>query len=418
MNQDTLLPDQGLARSGKVVAGAPLRRRSFLRHYAMIFFAPILLTALFTSMLHIFLWRVQETTGPISAAQLQERTGDLYGPALIYRPFAYKLERYRLRSPDILLVGSSRVMPFAGEVFTAPVLNAGGSGNTLEQAAAFTRAAVALHKPKAVLLGLDFWWFNPNRGDEIGTTGDTSDDVDLSLTQLVAPLRWISDGNLHASSFFEAFFPFQELSSGIGAFAKFGGRGWDIYGRYDYGTLLDGGMKSDDRQFKRTLKRLQSAKNTSKMSVRAAPSADAIKALRELVSELQAQSIEVTLLLPPLANAVREAIEQNAENRLIPLWRDAVIDLGFRVFDFTDSRLLKSNDCEFVDGFHGGEVIYLRILDAISNFDNSALAKSIDRDMISGLITANSGHARIAELRDHDVPPEVDFLDLGCQKTL
>lgn len=154
------------------------------------------------------------------------------------------------------------------------------------------------------------------------------------------------------------------------------------------------------------------------MSIRVAPSPAAIQELRKLVLELEAQSIEVTLLLPPLASSVLGAIEPNAENRLIPLWRDAIVDLGFRVFDFTDSRLLKSSDCEFIDGFHGGEVTYLRILDAISNFDNGALAKSIDHDMVRALIAANSGNARIAELRDHDAPPEVDFLDLGCQKTL
>lgn len=367
--------------------------------------------------LHIFLWRVQETTGPVSAAQIQDQTSALYGPALVYRPFAYKLERYRLKSTDILLVGSSRVMAFAGEVFTVPVLNAGGAANTFDQAVDFIHASIAIHKPKAILLGLDFWWFNPNRDDEIGATGEMSDKIDLSLTQLISPIQWIADGRLQITSFLKSLIPFNELGSGIGASAKFDRRGWDIYGRYDYGNLFYGETESDDQEFKRTLKRLQNAKKSSKLNIRVAPSVDTINELRELIAELEAQSIEVTLLLPPIANPVREAIEQDAENRLIPLWRSMITDLGVRVFDFTDSRTLKSSDCEFIDGFHGGEVTYLRILDAIARFDDSVIAQSIDHDMVSGLIAANSDHARILELLPNDAPPEIDFLDIGCSKT-
>lgn len=416
MTQDTSLTDpaaETASRPARMPDG-PQRLRAW--RYAAIFFAPILVSALVVGALYGFLVRVEETVGPVSAARLQNETGELYGPALVYRPFAYKLERYRLKSPDILLVGSSRVMPFIGEVFTAPVLNAGGAANTLDQAAQFTRDAIAIRKPKAILIGLDFWWFNPNRDDEIDATGDMSDDVDMSLTQLIAPLQWISDGSLRAGAFADALLPGGALSPGIGAFAKFGGRGWDIYGRYDYGTLLDGGMKSDDKQFKRTMKRLQSAKKSSKLNVRVAPSADAIQQLRDLVDEIEAQSIEVTLLLPPLAGPVRQSIDQNTEGRLVPLWRDAMAGLGVKVFDFTDPTTINSTDCEFVDGFHGGEVTYLRILDAIAAYGGSVLSKSIDRDMVSGLVTANAGHARVAELRPTDIPPEIDFLNLGCQK--
>ena len=61
---------------------------------------------------------------------------------------------------------------------------------------------------------------------------------------------------------------------------------------------------------------------------------------------------------------------------------------------------------------------YLRILDAIGNFGGTTLGQAIDRDMVTGLIASNAGHARLRELRPGDVPPEVDFLDLGCDKGL
>ncbi len=417
MTQENVLPDHVSDPVRRLARTVSVGRRRTARYLA-IFLAPILIAALILATLYAFLLRVEETTGPISAARLQDETGTLYGPALVYRPFAYKLERYRLKSPDILLVGSSRVMPFAGEVFSGSVINAGGAANTLDQAVTFTRAAVAIHKPTSILLGLDFWWFNPNRDDEIDATGTLSDEVEISLTQLMTPVQWVADDAIHLSSFLEGLSPFHDLPHGIGAFAKFGGRGWDVYGRYDYGTLIDGGMKNDDKQFKRTLKRLQSAKKSSKMNVHVAPSAQSLQQLRDLVRELEAQSIEVILLVTPLAGPVQAAMDQDSENRLVPLWRDALGSIGARLFDFSDAGALGSSDCEFVDGFHGGEVTYLRILDAIGTFGGTALGQAIDRDMVTGLIASNAGHARLRELRPGDVPPEIDFLDLGCDKGL
>jgi hypothetical protein len=384
--------------------------------YVACFSIPLFVAILFFGSSYLFLLRTKETTGPVSAAQEQDEIGALYGPALVYRPYAYKLERYRLKQPDILLVGSSRVMQFAGEAFRDSVLNTGGAANDMTQAAQFIRDAIAIHKPKAVLLGLDFWWFNPSRDDETGDTSNMSDQIDLSLTQLLAPWQWMQEGNLRPGSYLEMLFPLAKPPAGLGAFAKFGGRGWDVYGRYDYGTLLDGGMISDDKQFKRTLNRLHSKKKSGKLSVNVPPSAEALQQLRDLVTELEAQSIEITLLIPPIAGPVRTDLAANPDNRLVPLWRDAVQSMGVRVFDFEDATKIGSNDCEFVDGLHGGEVIYLRILDAIANFGGSVLASAIDQDMIAGLIAANAGHAGIAELRPADAPAEIDFLDLGCPK--
>jgi hypothetical protein len=417
MSQETLLPNRASNAAHAHGQATPRKRQPRLVRYLAIFLAPAIVAALILGVIYGFLVRVQETIGPVTAARLQDSTGELYGAALVYRPFAYKLERYRLKSPDILLLGSSRVMPFAGEVFTTSVVNAGGGANTIEQARDFLRAAIAAHKPKSILLGLDFWWFNPNRDSEIGTTSELSDDVEISLPQLVMPATWVSEGRITLGALLAALLPTTELPQGIGAFAKLSRRGWDVYGRYDYGNLLDGGIPSDDRKFKGSLKRLAKTKKSSKFNVHVAPSPESLQVLREIVAEMEAQSIELTLLVPPLAGPLRDALDRDPDNRLIPLWRDALADLGVRVFDFTDTTPIGSPDCEFLDAFHGGEVTYLRMLDAIANFGGSTLAKSIDRDMVAGLIATNAGHARIAELRPAGIAPEVDFLDLGCSKS-
>jgi hypothetical protein len=385
--------------------------------YTAIFLVPVFVAATVLLALYGFLVRSEETLGPITAAHEQESSSELYGPALTYRPFPYKLERYRLKQPDILLIGSSRVLPFAGEAFTVPIVNAGGAGTSMRAAIAFIRDAIAIHRPKSILLGVDFWWFNQYYADEMDVPNGTSDTVELSLDQLFMPLRWMLDNNLHVSAFFQALSPFGNPPPGIGAFAKFADRGWDVYGRYDYGAVHDGRMVSVDRQFKDSLKRIKRRKKSQTFNTHLTPSRDVIEALRSLLTELRSQSIEVIVFIPPLAGPVRETIDRDPENQLSPLLRQALRSLDVPVFDFENASAIGSNDCEFLDGYHGGEVTYLRMLNAIAQSSSGYFAAAIKRDFVTSSIAANAGHARLAELRPADVLPEVDFLQLGCDKS-
>lgn len=384
-----------------------------LWRYLGLFAIPLFVAGIVLGALHLFLAQAGETIGPVAAAHRQAETGEKYGAALTYRPFAFKLERYRALKPDVLIVGSSRVMAFAGEAFNGTVYNSGGAANTLDQAVTFIRAAREIHQPKAILLGLDFWWFNPNRDDEIDITSQDSDRIELSLSQLLAPIEWIADGEVKPSEFLSTL---AAPGPGIGALAQFHGQGWDKFGRYHYGELYDGRMESEDKQFERTLERLRKAKASSKFSVRVAPEPTAIAALGTLVNELRAEGIDVTLLLPPIAAPVLSELTLSPEQVLLPAWQTAMHGLGIPVIDAQDPASVASEPCEFIDGFHGGEVTYLRILDRIAG-GSAVLARAIDRAKVQRLIKDNAGHARVAEWRPADTEPEIDFLDLGCAKS-
>lgn len=403
------------------MSATPVARRKAvsrrLWRYLAVFVVPVLAAALVGAGLYTFLARSGETTGPISAAQRQAETGEKYGAALVYRPFAFKLARYRQVRPEVLLVGSSRVMPFAGEAFSAPVYNGGGAANNLDQAIAFIDAALAVHQPEAILLGLDYWWFNPNRDDEIDTTSQDSDEIELSLSQLRAPIDWVLAGKVTPGALLAALSPFYTAPDGIGALAQFEHQGWDKHGRYDYGDLFDGNLKSDDVQFERSLERLRKAKASSKFSVAVEPSPPALAKLQGLVDKLQAQGVEVTLLLPPVAPPVLAQLTGTPDNTLMPALWPALHGLGVPIIEVQDPATINSATCEFIDGFHGGEVTYLRILDQIASYEGGILAQAIDHDLVRRLIARNAGRARIDELRPEGVAPEVDFLALGCDKS-
>lgn len=419
MTQENTLPDHApnyaierrTAASGRASAR---RRRTY--NFRSLVIAALLIAGLLGLALYAILLRTLETTTPLDAASLQEQNGEIYGPATDGLTFAYKLERYRLRRPDILLVGSRRIASFVGEAFIAPMLNASGVAETLDEMTAFVHAAVAIHRPKSILIGLDFWWFSPNqptKHDDIATSRIGSG---LMLMRLMEPVQWVLHGRTSVSGILRNVMPFGKNTPGIGALAKIEGQGWDVFGRFDYGRSIDGERNGGDRHFGHSLALVRGAAGSGALDVRVAPSTEALRQLASLIAELESLSIEVVLLVPPVAGPVRATIAQDAENRLVPLWRDAINSLGVRVFDFEDATVLGSSDCEFVDGFHGGEVTYLRILDAISNFGGTFLSNAIDQDMVTGLIATNAGHVRLVELRPAGVPAEIDFLDLGCNK--
>lgn len=329
---------------------------------------------------------------PTLAASLQETQGGLYGPASDDGTFAYKLERYRLARPDILVTGSRRLSALPGEAFATTVYNAAGAASSLDQLTTFIRAAVAVHPPKSILIGLDFWWFS---SDAPPAPPPVVDAQDFSA-HLIDPPLWLLTGKVSPGAWFDGLLPANGRVRGIGALAMLNGQGWDAYGRYD--GPEPGGEPAGLRD------------------VHGAPSPAALQRLTDLIAELNRKSIEVVLMVPPMAASLRAVLAKDAENRLVPLWRDAIGPLGQGVFDFNDAVVLGASDCEFVDDISAGEVIYIRALDAIAEIGGTILSQSIDRDLVASLIASNAGHTRLVELLSSDAPPEAPFRNSDCNK--
>jgi hypothetical protein len=352
----------------------------------------LLLLGLICGASAILLWRSQELMAPALAASLQETQGGLYGPASDDGTYTYKLERYRLARPEILVVGSRRMSGLPGEAFATTAYNAAGAVGSLDQLSTFIREALALHAPKSILIGLDFWWFNP----EALPVPIAAPDTQGFAAHLIDPSLWLLTGKVSPSAWFDGLLPASGRARGIGALAMLNGQGWDAYGRYD-------GPEPDDEP-------------DGLRDVRVAPSPAALQRLTDLIAELNDKSVEVILMVPPMASSLRASLVKDPGNRLIPLWRDAIRPLGQRVFDFDDIVVLGSSDCEFIDDISAGEVAYLRTLDAIAEFGGTILSQSIDRDMVTSLIASNAGHTRLVELLPSDALPEAPFRDSGCHK--
>ena len=82
----------------------------------------------------------------------------LFGPGLAPDIMAYKLALYAAVKPEVVVLGSSRAGNVRAAFFERPFLNMAGAATDLESLRLLVDRMLAVHRPRVVLLGLDFWW--------------------------------------------------------------------------------------------------------------------------------------------------------------------------------------------------------------------------------------------------------------------
>ena len=97
--------------------------------------------------------------------------------------------------------------------------------------------------------------------------------------------------------------------------------------------------------------------------------------------------------------------------------QEYIMALPFETYNFMDYEYLGADDCEFVDGFHGGEVVYQRMIASIIGQNpNSALVPHVNIGALLRSIRKSSGHVLTAKSATEYTLAETDFLQIGCQK--
>lgn len=357
-----------------------------------------------------------ENVSPVEAARMQFKSGGLYGSALVYRPYPYKLELYRLEKPDVAIVGSSRAMGFVNEGFAASMTNLGGAVNEVLEAEKLIPDMLAVHHPKLLLLTLDFWWFNAARYDDVPPESQ-SEDVTFTLRDILSPAKWLWGGEIKLSVLFKTMFSASGAQPLIGLDANQTHSGFDRNGTRFYGAMLTGTQESGDHGFRRTLARLKDTDADSKFSMTAPFSEPVWLSLMRVARMARDAGVEVRFIVPPLAGPVFAALRSKAPRSILDELHDHLARSGFKYYDFSDPATIDASDCEFVDGFHGGFVAYLRILRQVSQDmeDRPDLRALIQPDsVLKDLIDKNVGRAT---LRGNPwVGQETDYLGLGCPK--
>jgi hypothetical protein len=289
-----------------------------------------------------------------------------------------------------------------------------GSMRDMAQIRSLLQSMFAVHKPKLVILTIDFWWFNSARTEEVV---DLQPDTvgPLSLVQLTQPFQWIAQGKIGVGDFLASALAPGYKPQGIGVAAIYDHAGYDRDGAYDYGGKLRGREVHDDRHFKRTLKRIGESTEHNKFNVHTPVDPAQWQEMLDIVHMVEAEGSELILIVPPVSKTVADMLASHGAPILLDQMNERLPTLGHPVFNFHDPTALGSGECEFIDGFHGGRVTYLRMLQSVLRSGKTDLASYVDGAEIDRLIAENAGHAMLKEnIRPGE--PETDFLDLGCKK--
>jgi hypothetical protein len=297
----------------------------------------------------------------------------------LHGPLAESFVEYKLRMasalrPDLLILGSSRVMQFRAALFDgcaarSCVYNAGGGATTLLEAQQFVDALP--YAPRVLVLGLDVWQFDPSDPTNTHQPGSLMPNAlerarrALGVVRTYTP-RLYDDEPLRSVLLLGR----PEAPGARGVRAILRGEGFRPDGSYSYGPefLQTASSQSPEARAADALGRIE--RGCCRFEYFTKADASALVELERLVRAAQTRGVAVVAYMPPYADLVAAAIES-----------DPRLAGGFASARYEVSRLLESlgvpfsilsraSDAgcraeEMLDGLHPSEVCSARILDRL-----------------------------------------------------
>jgi len=294
----------------------------------------------------------------------------LYGPAYSNPVFSYKMEEVAAQRPEIMALGSSRVMQFRRESFREPrqFYNAGGAVGRLDQYTAFMLQV--RKKPAIIVIGIDQYEFNEN----FVKNAIRYDDYALHLTSD----RRAGLGTIAGSwqtvyrDYRMGKFRLADLRNSIthiGLTACVRGEGFRADGSYDYGASLSADVHSRlDDAFSRIENRRWRFETGDMVSV------GGLVEMQRFLEYCNRENIHVVGFLPPYAHAIYAKMMATGNyryleelgSRLRPMFEA----YKFTFADYTDLAILGIDDIAVIDGFHGDERAYRAIIQKLAKADS------------------------------------------------
>lgn len=315
----------------------------------------------------------------------------LYGPSDRDPIFAYRLIATRMRQPDVLFAGSSRVLQFRAALLNKnpdAFYNTGGEGWTLAEVRVLLEHLDADTAPEIMFLGVDQVWFN---ADFVHWEDPHNlSTAPFDLTRAFAATRTVLDELLAEDVRLETLLTRDEWvrhATGLGLFALQFGRGYRNDGSFQQGELVRDpnlgalGRSNDLERAPEGWRQFQFGNDVSEAAL---AELDAVLAL--------AQSLDIYVIgfAPPYMPSIYEIMAASGQHdyltRSAPRIQAVFERYGYPYFDFSNAAWIGGSDDELYDGWHATELLsarmYLAMLDALPGI----LSPYSDRDTLRQII--------------------------------
>ncbi|MDJ0840287.1 MAG: hypothetical protein QNK37_27505 [Acidobacteriota bacterium] len=367
----------------------------------LLFLAPVALVVL---PLEFLFYRSGESwTAHKVIAHQQKYPDAVYSRVLFSQQFnRFKTVGIQTFRPEILTVGSSRVLKFRKEMF-APMedrfFNAGSIaqriGDVLALADQIQTGAVP--RPRLLILGLDPWWLGDDANpDDTWLTGEQMEEAALSFAGHVEAARTL----IRKPELFSALIRGREATpayglSAMGVHASLYGSGFRVDGSklaekdlLDY--IRDPVFK--DRETPPIVQRIR--ERTQQFKPKQGINPEALDRLIDALKGLQQSGTEVMVFQPPFSTACHEALAE-AED-LAEWWRAYREDVparleaaGIPCMTILKSEQLGLDDRYMLDGFHPSEVWVARLMERmIDRAGSDSVLAAVDRARLEALSRA------------------------------
>lgn len=357
-----------------------------------------------------FVLKTKENVSIEDAVDMQNKENCLFSSITHKNVFDYKYMLVKVKRPQILALGSSRVMQFRQEMFNKKFINAGGVMPSVYSGRIFLEQLIPVHKPDTIILGVDIWWFNPNFTQYKYDMPNSVNKTYNTTTAINTVIKYIFDKRIKLS---EIIFPNHYKNkviniNVIGYDAYKNGAGDMNDGYHFYGhTIFGKNHKFKDKKFRNTLHRIKT--KTRRFQSGDKLDENALTELNKIIEICNKNNIKLILFLPPFAPTIYNVLSSEADNyKYVGMLRDYMNKNHIKYYDFTNPEALNTSNCEFIDGFHGGNVTYARIAQKIMPDDIS--------DNLDEMIQSYRDHALIKFHPEYYSLNETDFLGLKCKK--
>ena len=310
----------------------------------------------------------------------------------------YKFAFLKKIEPEIVLIGSSRALQVREKFFNKKFYNLGGTATTINSLIKSIDIAKEIKSINTMIIFLDPWWFNRKYSSDGGTIKFSNFPERYNLDLILRSIKVYLN---NYSSFMH--------DNNLGIYAKLLDSGFGRDGSYYYNNVMSSNT-SFDSQFIQTQNQMVS--RIDRFANYKFGDTFLIDKLCKVIKSTANNGKKIYIIGTPFP--------QKLHNDFRDIYNDYVKDSYELISNcvgseqFYDATFFNINDklnCEYIDGLHGGDVIYARIL-----LNSMIKSPDINVKFLHNFINTRKYNSFGLINNYNQKYKESDHLNLGCKK--